>query len=140
MFLATTFPKALVRAAGAGTGFVTTSKGLGDDTGADTSSSELLGGSFLGGSLLTSFVIGLGIIIAVKTVLAPSRSSSPPKKWAAGAWRDLDYEDPNQELFTDKELKKLLRKNRTAPTGRRPVVRVIWRRQRSRSRYARRSH
>lgn len=92
-------------------------QGLGDDTTAvDTSSSDtsFFGGSFLGGSMLTAFVLGIGIIIAVKTVLSPSRgSSAPAKKWAAGAWRDLDYEDPNTPLFSDKELKKLLRNNRT---------------------------
>jgi|SRR5579871_2336414 len=114
MFLATTFSKALgwLPAAAAGTGFVATSSGLGDDTGTDSSGSDFLAGSFLGGSLLTSFVIGVGIIIAVKTVLSPSRSSAPAKKWAAGAWRDLAYEDPNAPLFSDKELKRLLRNNR----------------------------
>ena len=47
--------------------------GLGDDS-ADTS---FFGGSFIGGSMLTAFVLGIGIIIAVKTVFSPSRGSSP---------------------------------------------------------------
>ncbi len=100
-------------------------RGLGDDittAASDTSgvNSSFFGtdssffGPFLGGSMITAFVLGIGIIIAFKTVLPTSRSSSsaPQKKWAAGAWRDLDYEDPNAPLFSDKELKKLLRNNR----------------------------
>ena len=96
-----------------GTGF----QGLGDTAAVDTSGidTSFLGGSFVGGSVLTAFVLGVGIIIAVKTALAPSRSSPTDKKWAAGAWRSLDYEDPGAPLFTDKELKKLLRKNRPDP-------------------------
>ncbi len=88
-----------------GTGF----RGLGDDTAGDSTDTSFLGGSFLGGSALTAFVLGLGVIIAVKTMLSPSRSSAPKKKWAAGAWRSADYEDPNAPIFSDKELKKLLK-------------------------------
>lgn len=61
--------------------------GLGDDSTDSTSFSW----PFAGGSVLTAAVLGIGLIIATKTVLAPKRK--PKKKWASGAWRSEDYEE-----------------------------------------------
>ncbi len=66
-------------------------RGLGD-TSDSGSMFDVADPSFLGGSVLTSFVLGIGIIIAMKTVLKPKRSSSSGKIWANGAWRSPDYE------------------------------------------------
>lgn len=66
-------------------------EGLGDTT-TDGTASTGFDTSFATGSMLTAFLVGLGVIIAAKTVFAPSRARSG-KKWAAGAWRNEDYED-----------------------------------------------
>lgn len=63
---------------------------------------------FLGGSVLTALVLGVGIIIAMK-VFAPAPRG---RKWAAGAWRRADYEDPHAPVFSEAEVRRLTRKRR----------------------------
>lgn len=58
--------------------------GLGDDT----TAAPLIDWSFASGSALTAFALGLGVIIAAKTLFG-----KPKRKWAEGAWRSADYEE-----------------------------------------------
>jgi len=71
--------------------------GLGD-TGA--SSSAGFDWSLAGGSVLTAAILGIGLIIAMHTVLEPSSKRRGKKQWIRGAYRSPDYETygPN---FTD---------------------------------------
>ena len=68
---------------------VTSQHGLGD-TG-DFSTGVLSGG------VLTAFVLGIGVLIAAKTVFAPTKRRAPEKRWIAGAWRSPDYEYWSEE-------------------------------------------
>src|SRR5579863_7924765 len=70
--------------------------GLGDDPGSTAASGGgIIDWSFLGGSTLTALLCGIGFIIAAKTVFAPKKKRR--KKWAAGAWRDEDYEETSSD-------------------------------------------
>jgi hypothetical protein len=62
--------------------------------GADTPDSGSFDTGVAGGSFLTALVLGLGIIVAAKTVFAPTtRRSAPKRRWVAGAYRSDDYEE-----------------------------------------------
>jgi hypothetical protein len=60
--------------------------------GADTADSGSFDTGMAGGSVLTALVLGIGVIIAAKTVFGPDKRRTS-KRWVSGSWRSADYEE-----------------------------------------------